>query len=280
MKRQPFFEFTRGIDGQGLLWTTCLVLFAILDVRTFVQGGAGLPAFFHASSLHWNWFAGLVEFWHMVLLLSFLVSAASLLARFRLAVGLGVGQLPWRFLCSYWSLEGLWPGNAEANLLISFATEVVRIVVTIYGIRYFKRTHGIDEHSRPARRGLLALSVVAALILMIDQIDPHGIVRWRLDDGSLMWVTPIDEQSFWIGRSCGAGTTLMRSYGSGKATDAECRHDAAGNYWILVRTGEELAKYPSFFNTRTQQYGPRERWEGEPPEGDIVHPARSAFLPL
>ena len=272
---------------QGFLWTAILFLFAFFDIRTFIQGGAGLPALFHLPALHWSPFEVLLHCWHAILLISFLVSAALLFARSRFAVALGIGQLPWRLLCFYRSFEGIGientlvahRGGHLVELLTSFGIEVVRILLTIYAVRYFKQHHsGPRILHRPAG----AITAVLIVLVLFDHLDrrEHGILRWRLDDGSLMWVTPMDERSYWLGRACGGTKTMMRRYAPGELTEATLIRDESGNYWVLAKASQELALYPSFFNTKTQQYGPMERWEGDPPRGDIIRPARSALFPF
>jgi hypothetical protein len=290
MGDHPLATLGKKLEWQGLFWAGILVLFTLLDVRTFVLHAAGFPALLHAGSFHWNWFLVLIQSWHAILLLSFLVSAASLIARSRLAIILGVAQVPWRLLCSYRSLEGLPPMNAfdsscdnglaVAELLGSVGIEAVRILLTIYAIRFTNRHETWLWPTRsPRKRAAFAITVLLAFIVLADRRE-YGLVRWRLDDGSLLWVTPIDESSYWLGRAYGVNTSLMRQDVPGKLTAAECRHDASGNYWVLASAGEEMAKYPHYFNTERQEYGPPERWEGAPPMGDLIAPARSALLPF
>ena len=280
----------KKLEWQGFFWTAVLVLLALLDVRTFVLHAAGFPALLHARSFHWNWFLVLIQSWHAILLLSFLVSAASLIARSRLAIILGVAQVPWRLLCFYRSLEGLPPMNAldsacknglaVTELLVSVGIEVVRIFLTVYAIRFINRNETWLWPTRsPRKRVAFAITVILAFIVFADRSE-YGLVRWRLDDGSLLWVTPIDESSYWLGRAYGVNGSLMRQYAPGNLTAAECRRDASGNYWVLASSGSEMAKYPNYFNTERQEYGPQERWEGPPPMGDLIPPARSALLPF
>jgi hypothetical protein len=269
---------------QEFVWTAVLFLFAFLDIRTFIQGGAGLPALFHSPALHWSPFEVLIQCWHVILLISFLVSAALLFARSRFSVALGIGQAPWRLLCFYRSFEGIGientlvahRGGAVVELLIPFGIEVVRILLTVYAIRYFKH-HGLGS-LHPAG----AITAVLVVLVLFDRLDrhEHGIVRWRLDDGSLMWVTPVDEQSYWLARAYGGTKTMMRRYAPGELTEATLIRDKSWNYWVLAKAGDEMAQYPIFFNTKTQAYGPQERWEGDPPRGERVAPARSALFPF
>jgi hypothetical protein len=239
-----------------------LVLFAFagLDLWAFVQGAPPMWALLDRgpSAVH-----GLLLAVHLLdcaFLVSLLVSAMFLVMRSRWAVVLAIGQLPVRILCGYGTLSGpllsrISRGPISSPLLlflILILVELARVVVTLLALRQGSAaTRRLGQTFTRRRLASASLSGLVTLLALgwVDDVRLHHL-RWRLQDGSILTLSPGAHRHS-ATRTWGRQSTTVFFAASERILGAECRMDEIGDYW-LVTTGDTTRSVPVYFSDASQ----------------------------